>query len=203
MTDEQNARSATLSGRPHLTRFPRRIAVTGTSGTGKTTVAQRIAEMSGLPHVELDALHWEPDWTPAAPEVFRQRVADALAGEAWVVDGNYAMVRDLTWGRAEHLIWLDYSMPRALWQVAIRTFRRRIKREVLWGTNRERLRMFFFSRDSLFLWIVQTHGSRRRRYAQYLQQPERRHLTVARLRTPRELERHLSHLRALLREPDL
>jgi adenylate kinase family enzyme len=122
-----NADSRKLIAAVQLTRFPRRIAVTGTSGSGKTTVARRIAAMSRLAHVELDALHWEPGWTPAEPEVFRRRVADALAGDAWVVDGGYAQVRDLTWGGAEHMIWLDYSMPRALWQVTVRTFRRRIK----------------------------------------------------------------------------
>ena len=182
-----------------LTRFPRRIAVIGTSGSGKTTVAARIAAMAGVPHVELDALHWEPDWTPAGPDVFRARVDQALAGDAWVVDGGYAQVRDLTWGRAEHVIWLDYSMPRALWQVALRTFRRRLRNEVLWGTNRERLRMSFFSRESLFLWIVQSHRSRRRRYPEYFRQPQLRHLTVARARTPRELNAHLAMLQSLLR----
>jgi adenylate kinase family enzyme len=181
-----------------LTRFPRRIAVTGTSGSGKTTVAGRIAAMAAVPHVELDALHWEPNWTPADPAVFRARVDEALAGDAWVVDGGYAQVRDLTWGRAEHLIWLDYSMPRALWQVAVRTFRRRFRNEVLWGTNREQLRMFFFSRESLFLWIVQSHRSRRRRYPEYFRQPELRHLAVTRVRTPRELEAHLGVLQSLL-----
>ncbi|MEX0750068.1 MAG: adenylate kinase, partial [Dehalococcoidia bacterium] len=151
-----------------------------------------------LPHVELDALHWEPAWTPAAPADFRARVEAALAGDAWVVDGGYAQVRDLTWGRAEHVIWLDYSMPRALWQVTLRTFRRRARGEVLWGNNRERLRMFFFSRESLLLWIVQSHRSRRRRYPEYLRQPELAQLTVARVRTPRELERHMRELRRLL-----
>jgi adenylate kinase family enzyme len=48
--------------------------VIGTSGSGKTTLARALAALFGCPHVELDALHWEPDWTPAAPEVFRARV---------------------------------------------------------------------------------------------------------------------------------
>jgi adenylate kinase family enzyme len=41
----------------------RRIHVVGTSGSGKTTLARQIAERLDIPHVELDALHWEPHWT--------------------------------------------------------------------------------------------------------------------------------------------
>ena len=52
---------------------PRRIAVVGTSGSGKTTLARRLAQRLGIPHVELDALHWEPDWTPAPRDVSRAR----------------------------------------------------------------------------------------------------------------------------------
>jgi len=36
----------------------RRINVVGTSSVGKTTVAAAFASLLGVPHVELDALHW-------------------------------------------------------------------------------------------------------------------------------------------------
>jgi adenylate kinase family enzyme len=182
---------------PLLRAFPRRIVIAGSSGSGKTTVARRIAAMAALPHVELDALHWEPNWTPAATDVFRSRVDEALSGDAWVVDGGYAQVRDLTWGRAEHMIWLDYTLLRSLYQLTARTFRRRFRNEELWNGNREKLRHFFFSRESLYLWVLRTHASKRRRYPQYLLEPQLQHLTVARVRTRRETEAHLAELEAL------
>ncbi len=89
----------------------RRIVVVGTSGSGKTTMAARLAEGLGLPHVELDAIHWGPGWTPLAVEEFRERTAEALAGEAWSTDGNYSGVRDIVWSRADTLVWLDYALP--------------------------------------------------------------------------------------------
>ena len=58
-----------------------RIVVVGTSGSGKTTLAKRIAQRGQLQHVELDALHWEPNWTTATEPVFRQRVTEALQGD--------------------------------------------------------------------------------------------------------------------------
>ena len=75
----------------------RRIVIVGTTGTGKTTFAGHLAGRLGVPHVELDALHWEPNWTPADLARFRERVTRAVSDDAWVVDGNYHVVRDLVW----------------------------------------------------------------------------------------------------------
>ena len=44
----------------------------------KTMLAKQIAQQLQLPHVELDALHWEPNWTAAETNVFRERVERAL-----------------------------------------------------------------------------------------------------------------------------
>ena len=68
---------------------PRRIAVIGRGGAGKTTVALRLGRELGLPVVHLDRLYWGPDWQPVAPHVFGERQAAAIAGDAWVIDGGY------------------------------------------------------------------------------------------------------------------
>ncbi len=75
--------------------LPDRISVVGNTGSGKTTLAAELADMLGCPHIELDALHWGPDWTPQPVDIFRDRVRQATAGERWVVDGNYSRVRDI------------------------------------------------------------------------------------------------------------
>jgi len=116
----------------------KRISVVGTTGSGKTTFARELAQRLGVPHVELDALHWEPNWTEAPLEVFRARVDLALRGEAWVIDGNYSKVRDIIWSRADTVVWLDYALPIILWQLLKRTLKRVFIREELWGKNRRR-----------------------------------------------------------------
>ena len=102
----------------------RRFAVVGTTGSGKTTVARRISERLSVPHVELDALHWGPDWTPAPLQVFRERTVRALDGDAWVSDGNYGKVRDIVWRRADTVVWLDYALVVILGRLTWRTLRR-------------------------------------------------------------------------------
>ena len=166
----------------------KRIAVVGTTGSGKTTLARRIAHAHGVPHVELDALQWGPDWTPAATSAFRADVAAALAGDAWVVDGNYSAVRDIVWSRADTLVWLDYSAGTVLWRLLIRTFRRGLRREELWNGNRERLWTQFVSRDSILLWMLRTHWRRRREYGELLRRPEHAHVEAFRLSSPREAD---------------
>lgn len=56
-----------------------RISIVGTSGSGKTTLARQISQLLDIPHVELDALHWEPNWVEVSDEVLRSQVTIALS----------------------------------------------------------------------------------------------------------------------------
>jgi adenylate kinase family enzyme len=174
-----------------------RIVVVGTSGSGKTTTARRIAQILSIPHVELDALHWEPNWVEADLSVFRQRAADATCGQSWTLDGNYSKVRDLIWARATTILWLDYSFPLVLWRIFTRTFRRVFTRQELWSGNRESLSKAFFARDSIILWSLTTYHKRRREYPELFTRPEYSHLTIIRHRSPKETGCWLSGLRSL------
>lgn len=162
-----------------------RVAIVGTSGSGKTTLAQRLSQRLRVPHVELDAIHWGPSWTPASRDVFRERTAEALSGSSWVTDGNYSVVRDIVWGRADTVVWLDYAMPVILARVVWRTICRAFTREELWNENRERVRDAFFSRESIILWALSTYRRRRREYPILFAKPEHAHLAVVHLRSPR------------------
>jgi adenylate kinase family enzyme len=175
---------------------PSRVVVIGMSGAGKTTLAKAIARRLGVPHVELDALHWGPNWSLPTVEGFREKVSAALAGERWVTDGNYSAVRDLVWGRAEMLVWLDYSLPVVMAQLTRRTLKRCLTREALWNGNRERLWEHLFTRDSLFWWVLRNFRKRRRLFPKLLARPEHRHLRVVRLRSPRAMRAWLAEMEA-------
>jgi adenylate kinase family enzyme len=161
-----------------------RISIVGVTGTGKTTFARSLAKRLDIPHVELDALYWGPNWTPADPAVFRLRVDEVLMVDSWVVDGNYSRVRDLVWGRADTMVWLDYPLSMTLWRLLLRTVRRVSTKEDLWGGNRERATQQFLSRGSLFLWALQSHARYRREYPLLLSSDGYAHLRSVRLRSP-------------------
>lgn len=168
--------------------LPPRIAISGSTSSGKTMLARRLAAITGAPHIEMDALYHGPNWTPN--EDFVERVAAATVGEAWITDGNYRVARAYTWGRADLIVWLDFPLPLTLWRLTRRTFRRWRRREVLWNGNRETLHNHFFTRNSLFLWALTTHWRHRRQYPeQFTALGARR---VVRVHSPRQLERWLA-----------
>lgn len=172
-----------------------RLVIVGTSASGKTTCAKHLAQQLGIPHIELDALHWKPNWTPASLDEFRLNTECAVSQEHWTLDGNYKQVRDIVWPRATHVVWLDYSFPRVFWQVIKRSTRRLTTREVLWSGNRESWKMTFLSQDSILLWVLTTYWKRRKEYPLLLASQEYSHLEIVRLRTPRETNDWMERLR--------
>jgi len=171
-----------------------RVVVIGTSCAGKTTFARSLARILIFPHIELDALHWLPNWTERSVDEFRTLTAQALSQDCWVIDGNYAV--DLTWSRATTVIWLNYSFPIVLWRALTRTLRRAVTREELFAGNRESLRMAFLNRESILWWVVTTFHRRRKHYRALFDARTSPHPTYVEFRNPTEAQFFLTKLEA-------
>jgi len=170
-----------------------RVVVIGTSCAGKTAFARSLACALSFPHVELDALYWQPNWIPRPSEEFRALTAQVLSEDRWVTDGNYGVVRNLVWSRATTVIWLNYGFPTVLWRAVTRTLRRVRTREELFSGNRESLRMAFFSRDSI-LWVLTTFHWRRKQYRVLFDTATFPQLVYVELRNSTEAENFLTRL---------
>lgn len=147
-----------------MTAAPRRpavrISVVGVSGSGKSTVARMAAERLGVPYIELDAVHHGPHWTEISVDEMRAIVAELVAGDAWVIDGNYRKVRDLVWGRATMVAWVDPPKPVVMAQVVWRSLSRALTRRELWHGNRERISNWIHP-DHPIRWAWSTYGAQR------------------------------------------
>lgn len=175
---------------------PSRVVVVGMVGSGKTTVSSKISRILDIPHIELDALFWGPDWHEVPNDLFLQRVRDAVSAPQWVSDGNYvsAGAAEIVWSLADTVVWLDLPgwivWPRLL----RRTFGRIITREELWSGNRESIRGLFFSRDSLFLWGRKQMRSHATRYPEMMSRSQYAHIENVIIRSRRELDHWLTQL---------
>lgn len=174
----------------------RRIAVYGPTGSGKTSLAAEIARRLGLAHVELDAIFWLPDWEEKPVAEFRTEVAATLAGHTggWVADGNYSQVRDVVLAEADMVVWLHLPLRVTFWRLLKRAVGRGLRRQSLWGTNYESLRLSFFSRDSLLLYSL-SKGRHSGERARYLRNSIPPHIPLHELRSGRQVKAFLGSLK--------
>ena len=175
----------------------KRISVVGSSGSGKTTVARRLAQELAVPYVELDALHWGPDWTGATALELSEKVDAATAGDTWVVDGNYwSKVGTQVWAKADTVVWVSPPRWRATWQSVTRTVRRAATGQVLWSGNREKWSglLFWRGEESILWWAWTTYPRTQERYARAMTDPRWKHLAFHRLRTRRDVARFFADL---------
>jgi adenylate kinase family enzyme len=108
-----------------------RVAVLGSGGAGKSTLAGQISERTGLPVVHLDPLFWRAGWTPGPTEEVRAAFAAAIAGDRWILDGNFLGEGGddgARFARADTAVFLDRSRWLCLWRIAGRVARSRGRR---------------------------------------------------------------------------
>jgi adenylate kinase family enzyme len=172
----------------------RRIAIIGNSGVGKSTLAKALSARLNLAHIELDALNWGPRWTALSiedPDGWARVVADAIAGDAWITDGNYsrgALPQILP--RATDVIWLDYRRSLIMARVIRRSWARALSGQELWtGTgNRERFRQWL-QKDHPIRWTWDTYRDANARRLAFFSDPRLDQVRKNRLRSPKDLAR--------------
>jgi adenylate kinase family enzyme len=109
-----------------------RIAIIGRSGSGKSTLAVKLGQRLAIPVIHLDALFWRPGWVESDAGEFRTRLAEALATDPWITDGDFAATADIRLALADTIIWVD--------QPRLRCMRRALQRAITWfGRSRRDL----------------------------------------------------------------
>ena len=168
-----------------------RIAIIGTSCSGKTTLACNISKILHIPHFELDHLFWQENWQTLERELFRSKVRKAVQHERWVVDGNFSVVRDLVWARADTIIWLDYPFHVVFLQALTRSIKRIVTKEQLFGNNVESFRQTFFTKNSILYWILHTHWKYKSTYSHLIRKTNKR---IIELHSTRDKNNFLGNL---------
>jgi adenylate kinase family enzyme len=178
-----------------------RIVVIGVTGSGKTTSAGHVGRLFEMPHIELDALHWNPNWQESSREDFIKKVDAATRSQTWVVDGNYtSKVAHLVWARADTVVWLDFSFRRTLSRLLVRTLRRVLFDEECCNGNQETLKKVF-SKDSIILWAFRSYWRHQREFPEKISDPAHEHLVKVRLRSPKEADQWLEQVKQTRANP--
>ena len=103
----------------------KRVLVIGSGGAGKSTLARRLGERLGLEVVHLDALYWQAGWVEPAKEAWRERVAELVRADAWVMDGNYSGTLEARLAACDTVVFLDLPRTLCLWRIIKRSLTHR------------------------------------------------------------------------------
>lgn len=166
-----------------------RVLVLGCSGVGKSTFSRRLADIIGLPRIELDQLFWRPGWQPTPREQWLAAVADLCAAPRWIMDGNFHSSMHIRMAHADTVFWLDYPRHVCLRRVIMR-----------WIANYGRVRDGMAQGcpekiDLEFLRYVWNFNAKHRpRILSHLE-THASHLRLHRFASGKETETLLSHLR--------
>lgn len=155
----------------------------------------KIAQLIGVPHIELDAVFWLPEWKEKLLEQFREDVSSILNENTggWVFDGNYGRVRDLILPLADTVVWLRLPFWVVFWNLFKRTISRARNKEILWDSNRESWQKAFFRVDSLFLYVIKNWKRYTRKITQDLNEIPHQ-ASVIELHSLKEIESFLATL---------
>lgn len=169
----------------------KRIVITGSTGTGKSTLGLRLGEKLGVPVADLDDLNWRPGWTASSDSEFMAGLDAVMQDDRWIVIGNYGnRTKYVHWEKADTLIWLDYGFFTTLGRLLARSGRRIIDKKPICNGNYETLHQLF-SKDSIVLWLFRSYWRRKREIPSLLQQPRFSHLNILVFRTPGEADAFL------------
>jgi len=106
------------------------VAIIGRGASGKSTLAVRLGEITGLPVVELDKVFWQPGLV-ATPRDHWVAIQERLvAEEEWIMDGDLGPydVVEIRLRAADTILFLHFSLLRCAW----RAFRRSRERADFW-----------------------------------------------------------------------
>jgi adenylate kinase family enzyme len=169
----------------------KRIMVYGVTGSGKTTLASRIGEKTGLTWHSVDDLTWDPGWVAVPDEEQRRRIQAICDQPEWILDTAYGAWREIPMASVELIVALDFPRWLSFGRLLKRSMLRAIDKKPICNGNIESFKQML-SRESILLWHFKSFKSKRIKIAAWAAKSDGP--TVLWFRHPKEVETWLRSL---------
>ena len=129
----------------------KKIIVIGCPGSGKSTFSRALHEKIGIPLHHLDLMFWNADKTTVEKSAFHARLAEALSGDVWIIDGNYASTMEERMAACDTVVFLDF--PRDVCLEGVRERRGKPRSDMPWIETEE---------DAEFISLIEKYNDEQR-----------------------------------------
>jgi adenylate kinase family enzyme len=104
----------------------KRVVIFGPGASGKSTLAVRLGEITGLGVIELDKVFWRPGLVPTPRDQWVKIQQMLVEANGWIMDGDLGVydAAEVRLRAADTVIFLDFSLVRCAWR-ALRRSRER------------------------------------------------------------------------------
>jgi adenylate kinase family enzyme len=108
----------------------RRVVILGRGASGKSTLAAKLGEITGLPVIELDKIFWQPGLAPLLSGEWKNVQRKLIAQDSWIMDGDLGQYDEVEvrLQAADTIILLDFGLAPCAW----RALRRGRERSDFW-----------------------------------------------------------------------
>ena len=101
----------------------KKVMIIGNGGAGKSTLALKIQQITGLELIHLDQHYWKAGWVEADKATWKSQIEQFVQKPSWIIDGNYGGTMDIRIATADTIIFLDRSRWVSLYRVLRRNLR--------------------------------------------------------------------------------
>jgi adenylate kinase family enzyme len=166
----------------------KKVLIIGSGGAGKSTLARRLGKITGIEVVHLDKLHWKPNWVEPDKSEWSETVRQILAGDSWIIDGNYSGTLEMRMSAADTVIFLDFPRTVCIWRILkrVRRYHHTNRPDIAEGCNEKF--------DLKFLKWIWDYPARSKPKVEFWLNKFADKIKVIRLRSAKEVEKFIENI---------
>lgn len=102
-----------------------KVIIISSPGSGKSTFARKLRDITDIPLYYLDMIWHKPDWTNISQEEFDAQLNNILQKDKWIIDGNYQRTLETLLEKCDTVFLMDFPIDVCLSGAASRIGKKR------------------------------------------------------------------------------